>query len=115
MIEALRRIKTKFKTGCITNNVPSMRRRSAHGRTFYAREIMELFDHVIESSKAGIRKPNPRIYQMMCETLDVKPEACVYLDDLGRQSETGPRHGHDDDQGRNPGRRPLPNWKPRRA
>src|ERR1700691_814322 len=82
MIEALRRIKTKFKTGCITNNVPSMQQDSGHGRTFYAREIMALFDHVIESSKAGIRKPNPLIYQMMCETLGVAPEACVSLHDL---------------------------------
>jgi len=83
MIEALRRIKTKFKTGCITNNVPSMQQDAGQGRSFYAREIMALFDHVIESSKVGIRKPDPLIYQMMCETLGVKPETCVYLDDLG--------------------------------
>jgi putative hydrolase of the HAD superfamily len=44
---------------------------------------MALFDAVIESSKAGLRKPDPRIYQMMCELLDVAPGACVYLDDLG--------------------------------
>jgi putative hydrolase of the HAD superfamily len=81
MIEALRRIKTRFKTGCITNNMPS----DAVGtsRSIYAHEVMELFDALIESSKAGIRKPDPRIYMMMCELLGVKPEACVYLDDLG--------------------------------
>ena len=48
-----------------------------------AADIMGLFDHVIESSKAGVRKPDPRIYQMMCERLEVAPAACVYLDDLG--------------------------------
>jgi putative hydrolase of the HAD superfamily len=83
MIEALRRIKTKFKTGCITNNVPANQTGSAEGRSLYAREVMELFDHVIESAKTGIRKPDPRIYQMMCEALGVAPQACVYLDDLG--------------------------------
>ena len=41
------------------------------------------FDHIIESAKAGVRKPDPRIYAMMCEALDVAPQACVYLDDLG--------------------------------
>ena len=46
-------------------------------------EVMSLFDAVIESSKVGVRKPDPRIYQMMCETLGVHPSACVYLDDLG--------------------------------
>ena len=83
MIEALRRIKSKFKTGCITNNVPANMTGSNEGRTLYAKEVMALFDHVIESAKTGIRKPDPRIYEMMCETLGVKPEACIYLDDLG--------------------------------
>ncbi len=84
MIEALRRIKARFKTGCITNNMPSHGAEgTAAGRTLYAREIMELFDVLIESSKVGIRKPDPRIYTMMCEKLGARPEACVYLDDLG--------------------------------
>jgi putative hydrolase of the HAD superfamily len=83
MIAALKTIKENHKTGCITNNVPANHTGSREGRALYAREIMELFDHVIESSKIGIRKPNPRIYEMMCEALSVEPEACVYLDDLG--------------------------------
>ena len=84
VIEALRRIKAAgYKTGCITNNVPANMSGSKEGRTLYAREIMEMFDHLIESSKIGIRKPNPRIYEMMCETLSVEPAACIYLDDLG--------------------------------
>ncbi len=84
MIEALRRVKTRFKTGCITNNMPpSAAGGAAADRALYAREIMELFDELIESSKVGIRKPDPRIYTMMCEKLAVKPGACVLLDDLG--------------------------------
>jgi putative hydrolase of the HAD superfamily len=84
VIEALRRVKAAgLKTGCITNNVPSNQTGSADGRSLYAREVMELFDHVIESAKTGVRKPNPRIYEMMCEALKVKPETCVFLDDLG--------------------------------
>ena len=84
MIEALRRIKTRFKTGCITNNMPhNAAGGTAAVRSLYAREIMELFDHVIESAKTGIRKPDPRIYTMMCESLGVQPPSCVFLDDLG--------------------------------
>ena len=44
---------------------------------------MVLCDHVIESAKIGLRKPDPRIYRMMVETLKVDPKNCVYLDDLG--------------------------------
>ena len=45
--------------------------------------VFARFEHVIESAKAGVRKPDPRIYQMMCETLGVAPTDCIYLDDLG--------------------------------
>lgn len=83
MLAALRHIKTRYKTGCITNNVPSNQTGSADGRALYAREVMALFDHLIESSKVGLRKPDPRIYEMMCEELSVSPDACIYLDDLG--------------------------------
>src|SRR5437868_3954920 len=84
MVEALRRIKTMFRTGCITNNVPSMQAVGADRPDgLYRREIVEMFDELIESSKLGIRKPDPRIYALMCEKLGVAPEECVYLDDLG--------------------------------
>ena len=83
MVEALKRMGAKFKTGCITNNLPANAIGSASGRTLYVAEVMALFDHVIESAKIGLRKPDPRIYRMMVEALDVDPRACVYLDDLG--------------------------------
>ncbi len=44
---------------------------------------MGLFEHVVESSRLGMRKPDPRIYRHACDLLGVKPEACIYLDDLG--------------------------------
>jgi putative hydrolase of the HAD superfamily len=83
MVEALRIVATKAKTGCITNNLPANAIGSASGRSLYVAEVMALFDHVIESAKIGLRKPDPRIYRMMVEALGVDPRACVYLDDLG--------------------------------
>jgi len=83
MVEALRRLKTTLKTGCITNNLPANAIGSATGRTLYIADIMALFDHVIESAKIGMRKPDPRIYRMMVDALGVDPARCVYLDDLG--------------------------------
>ena len=83
MVEALKRIKTKFKTGCITNNLPANAIGSASGRSLYIAEVMVLFDHVIESARIGLRKPDPRIYKMMVDGLQVDPRRCVYLDDLG--------------------------------
>ena len=83
MVEALKRFKAQFKTGCITNNLPANAIGSMTGRSLYVAEVMVLFDHVIESAKIGLRKPDPRIYRLMVETLQVDPRNCVYLDDLG--------------------------------
>jgi putative hydrolase of the HAD superfamily len=86
MVAALKTCKQHFKVGCITNNVVSMH---SPGQDEIQRaagamgQIMPLFDAIIESSKAGVRKPDPKIYQMMCDLLAVKPGSCVYLDDLG--------------------------------
>ena len=87
MVTALDRLKaTGFGIGCITNNVKAgsgagMARDAEKAAQVSA--IMSRFDHVIESSKAGVRKPDPRIYEMMCDLFAVQPSACIYLDDLG--------------------------------
>ena len=83
MVEALKRVSATFKTGCITNNLPANAISSPGGRAFYVAEVMALFDHVIESAKIGMRKPDPRIYQMMVEALKIDPKSSIYLDDLG--------------------------------
>lgn len=87
MVETLDRLKSAgFAIACITNNVPAGKGAGMamdDKKASAVADIMKRFDHIIESSKAGIRKPDPRIYQMMCETLNVAPEDCIYLDDLG--------------------------------
>ena len=80
MLSFLRELKSDFKLGCITNNVKSSSEENNDNET---KEAMSLFDHVIESSIVGIRKPNPEIYMMSCDALKVSPDQCIYLDDLG--------------------------------
>lgn len=86
MVEALRRCSRAFRVACITNNMkhgegPGMARSADKAKD--VTEIMKLFEHVVESSKLGLRKPDPRIYRHACDLLGVQPEECVYLDDLG--------------------------------
>jgi putative hydrolase of the HAD superfamily len=86
MVEALRRCKQAFRVACITNNMkhgegPGMARSANKAKD--VAEIMLLFEHVVESSKLGLRKPDPRIYRHACDLFGVQPEECVYLDDLG--------------------------------
>jgi putative hydrolase of the HAD superfamily len=75
-----------YRIGCITNNVPAGHGAQMSSTTEKAEAIaaiMARFDHVVESSKVGIRKPDPAIYRLACDALGVTPERCVYLDDLG--------------------------------
>jgi putative hydrolase of the HAD superfamily len=86
VLVALKVCKSHGKVGCITNNAKVGKGAGMSDDAEKAEavgEIMKLFDHVIESSKIGLRKPDPRIYALMCEAIDVDPKACVYIDDLG--------------------------------
>jgi putative hydrolase of the HAD superfamily len=87
MVAALDQLKSLgFALGCITNNVPSGKGAGmavSDAKAAAVAAVMERFDHIIESSKAGVRKPDPGIYNMMCEALAVSPSQCIYLDDLG--------------------------------
>lgn len=97
MVDALDRCRAAgLRLGCITNNArvgegPGMALGQGHSEAVAA--VMARFDHVIESSKAGVRKPDPRIYQMMLDVLSVPAAASIYLDDLGINCKPAARLG----------------------
>ncbi len=82
MVDFLYFLKKDYKLGCITNNIQNSSNEKFNHLN-EASQVMKIFDHIIESSKVGLRKPDPKIYYMSCEALGVKPEECIYLDDLG--------------------------------
>jgi putative hydrolase of the HAD superfamily len=77
MVTAVRRCQKRLRTAALTNNFtlpdgdPAMT------------EVRELFDVIVESSRIGVRKPDPRFYELACAELDVSPTESVFLDDLG--------------------------------
>jgi putative hydrolase of the HAD superfamily len=85
MVEALERVAAAgYRTACLTNNVAGGD--PAHdpsGRAELIAEVMGRFDVVVESSKVGVRKPEREFYELACGLLNVTPEQCVFLDDLG--------------------------------
>jgi putative hydrolase of the HAD superfamily len=86
MVQALRKVKMHYKIACLTNNMPL-----GHGpamavspeKAAAVAEIMALFDCVVESSKVGVRKPEPAFYERACALLGIRPDEAVFLDDLG--------------------------------
>ena len=83
MVEAVRRCRERLVTACLTNNWVSFDDFPADARAGGRDAALEHFDHVIESSKVGVRKPDPRFYELACETSGVEPAEVVFLDDLG--------------------------------
>ena len=75
MLDAVRAAKRAgVRTGLISNSW-------GHGR--YDRTLFpELFDGVVISGDVGLRKPDPRIYELGAEAVDLPPSACVFVDDL---------------------------------
>jgi putative hydrolase of the HAD superfamily len=82
MVAMLDRVKDAgYLTACLTNNVSGDHASAERAAEIGA--IMMRFDTVVESSKVGVRKPEPRFYAIACELLGVSPSQCVFLDDLG--------------------------------
>ncbi|HWE07740.1 MAG TPA: HAD family phosphatase [Solirubrobacteraceae bacterium] len=75
MHEAVRRARAAgIRTGLISNS---------WGTSRYDRSLLdELFDGVVISGEAGVRKPSPEIYTLGAEAVGLPPRACVFVDDL---------------------------------
>ena len=83
MVAALDKVIAEgYVTACLTNNVVSTEPPKDE-RSAQVRAIMDKFHAVVESSKVGCRKPEPRFYEIACELISVSPDECVFLDDLG--------------------------------
>jgi putative hydrolase of the HAD superfamily len=77
MVTAVRRCAQRLRTGLLTNNVLGSMTDPRVG------ELLALFDAVIESSVAGVRKPERAFYELACAQLAIEPGEAVFLDDLG--------------------------------
>ena len=79
MVAAIKTCRARYKTACLTNNF-------ALGESLVSEEVAAvyaLFDAVLESRVLGVRKPDPRFYELACAALGVEPDESVFLDDLG--------------------------------
>jgi putative hydrolase of the HAD superfamily len=84
MVTAIDRVKAAgLATACLTNNVAGGDVSVDGAVRPDVAAVMARFDLVLESSKLGVRKPEPAFYMLACERLGVTPDECVFLDDLG--------------------------------
>lgn len=78
MVEAIRRLRRHgLRTAALTNNWVS------DDQAGKMNLLRPEFDAFVESAREGMRKPDPRIYRLVCERLQVTPEQAIFLDDIG--------------------------------
>jgi|TARA_B110000305_G_C19406928_1_gene623282 putative hydrolase of the HAD superfamily len=86
MINVLSKFKEKgFLQACLTNNFDSEEKDdspldSANNERL---QIMDIFDHIIESKDLGIRKPDKEFYEYALKVTNADPKKTIFLDDLG--------------------------------
>jgi putative hydrolase of the HAD superfamily len=90
MVSALRRCHERqgIGTALLTNNFVGLSGKNGDDRDDRRSSgpmgsLLALFDVVVESSRAGLRKPDPAIYRLVCDELGVEPSEAVFVDDLG--------------------------------
>ncbi|XP_070554469.1 bifunctional epoxide hydrolase 2-like [Ptychodera flava] len=72
--------KNGLKVGVLTNNyISDIPNRKPNSNFIMA--LRHFADHIVESCRAGVRKPAPEIYKMACDALGVAPSETVFLDD----------------------------------
>ncbi|HTX25432.1 MAG TPA: HAD family phosphatase [Streptosporangiaceae bacterium] len=78
LIEYARRLRTRCRTGILSNSFVGAREREQAAYGFE-----DLVDEIIYSHECGLRKPDPRIYALACGRLRVEPAQMVFLDNVG--------------------------------
>ncbi|MEW9556366.1 HAD family hydrolase [Nonomuraea sp. NPDC050783] len=73
----LRDLRPRYRTGILSNSFVGAREREQAAYGF-----ADLVDHLVYSHEAGLAKPDPRAYLLVCERLGVAPEEAVFLDDV---------------------------------
>ena len=72
-----------FRVGALTNNWAHTGDDDNPLRHDGTRALKEHFDVFIESSVEGLRKPDPKIYELACERMGKQPGEMIFLDDIG--------------------------------
>jgi putative hydrolase of the HAD superfamily len=69
-------LRPRYRTGIVSNSFVGAREREQRAYGFE-----DITDTIVYSHEVGVAKPDPAIYLLACERLDVRPEEVVFLDD----------------------------------
>jgi len=78
LLDFLKEIKPKIKTGFITNSLSKLTRRLVEEW-----KLKEIFEVMVISSEEKLAKPDPQIFLLSLQKLKVSPEECLYVGKKG--------------------------------
>lgn len=81
-------LRPRYRTAILSNSADGARREEQARYSF-----ADLFDIIIYSHEAGLVKPDPRIYALLCAELGVSPDEVVFLDDVPQNVEAACQFG----------------------
>jgi putative hydrolase of the HAD superfamily len=88
LTEIIRSLRPAYKTGLLSNAWPDVRPWLEENW-----ELADAFDVILLSCEVGLVKPDPRIYQLALEELELTPGEVVFIDDFQRNIEGARRAG----------------------
>ena len=77
LLAFIRQLKGSYKIGMITNAWPDIRHWIENEW-----KIADAFDHIIVSAEVGMVKPDPAIYTLCLQALNVEPDEAIFVDDF---------------------------------
>jgi len=76
LADYFRGLRPQYQTAIISNSFVGAREKEAEHYQFDT-----ICDFIIYSHEVGLRKPDPRIFELACERLGLRPEEIIFVDD----------------------------------
>jgi epoxide hydrolase-like predicted phosphatase len=76
LVVFIRGLRPKYRTGMISNGWSELR------AWLNELQIADAFDRIVISSEVGLAKPDPRIFQLALDQLEVSPHEALFIDDF---------------------------------
>jgi epoxide hydrolase-like predicted phosphatase len=80
MARLVRRWHTHYRIALLSNATPYLE------TVIAAYHLTDLFDAVVNSARVRLRKPDPTIYRLTLDRLQLRPEHCLFIDDKERNT-----------------------------
>lgn len=81
LLEIIQKYKTHYKTALIINYPSHLREK------LQRQNLIDLFDDVIISGEVGVQKPDPEIFRILCDRLQISPSEFIFIDDSKKSLE----------------------------